>query len=247
MFRGWPVVTPIFTRGNAVGDRFRTVADARLDFLGMDTTNTITISEPPSRGLRFAIGCAILYACWANRRLIAGWLFSTVAPNAPAPDGYGSVVGVTGLLLPLAIDFVVAIGGFGIFAATFGWRIVADVVQGIYATVSNWRNAQQATARTIERIQTIGEQSRQNATRDAAAAAGRAGQAAGASITDPQLAAFAEQVRTTFVAVFELQRATESKLDQLLEKTSDRAAGERVPHEPPPPSPHAIAIDGGRP
>lgn len=212
-----------------------------------NTTHTVTISEPPSRGLRFAIGCAILYAVWANRRLIAGWLFSTVAPNAPAPDGYGSVVGVTGLLLPLAIDFVVALGGFGIFAATFGWRIIADVVTGIYSTVSNWRIGQQTKAATIERINQVYEQSQRPATRDAADAARQAGQAAGAAITDPQLAAFAEQVRTTFLTVFESQRATQAKLDELLEKTSDRAAGERVPHEPPPPVPNGNESNGGQP
>jgi hypothetical protein len=209
-----------------------------------NTTHTVTISEPPSRGLRFAIGCAILYACWSNRRLIAGWLFSAIAPNAPAPDGYGSVVGVTGLLLPLAIDFVVALGGFGIFAATFGWRILADVVSGLYSTVSNWRTAQQAKAATIERINQVYEQSQQYATRDATDAARQAGQSAGATITDPQLANFAEQVRKTLLQIVEKQREFSNALDTL-GNASDREAGERVPHEPPLPSPRVTPEIGG--
>lgn len=203
-----------------------------------NTTHTITISEPPSRGLRFAIGCAMLYTFWANRRLIAGWLFSAVAPSATPPDGYGSVVGITALILPLAIDFVVALGGFGIFAATFGWRVLADIVSGIYATVSNWRIGQQARARTIERIQQATE----------SAAAGQAGQAAGVAFRDPELARFAEMVRQTLGGIVETQHRLESELVRL-QSTSDRAAGERVPHEPPPPSPHgdATETEGGRP
>jgi hypothetical protein len=200
------------------------------------TTQTITISEPPSRGLRFAIGCAILYTVWANRRLIAGWLFSAVAPNAPAPDGYGSVVGVTGLLLPLAIDFVVALGGFGIFAATFGWKFIADIVGGVYSTVSNWRIGQQARAATIEKIQQIYNESRQTTTETATPAAGQAGQAAGVAIRDPELAGFAELVRKTLVEISENQVRFESELNRI-DIALDRRAGQRVPLEAPPPSP----------
>lgn len=211
-----------------------------------NTTHTITISEPPSRGLRFAIGCAILYTCWSNRRLIAGWLFSAVAPSATPPDGYGSVVGITALILPLAIDFVVALGGFGIFAATFGWRVIADVVTGIYATISNWRIGQQAEAATIERIQRVYNESQRTATETASAAAGQAGQAVGVAIRDPELAKFAELVRQTLGGIVETQNRLESELVRL-QSTSDRAAGERVPHEPPPPSPHGVEIPGGQP
>lgn len=210
------------------------------------TTQTITISEPPSRGLRFAIGCAILYACWSNRRLIAGWLFSTVAPSATPPDGYGSAVGITAMVLPLLIDFVVALGGFAIFAATFGWRFIADIVGGVYSTVSNWRIGQQARAATIERIQRVYNESQRTATETASAAAGQAGQAAGVAIRDRELARFAELVRQTLGGIVETQNRLESELVRL-QSTSDRAAGERVPHEPPPPSPHGVEIPGGQP
>lgn len=107
-----------------------------------DTVHTVRIQNPPSTTLRFVVGVCTLYALWSQRQLIAGFIFR--ASMQTEADGMESV---TGIVLPIAIDFVIALGGFVIFAGSFGYSILADVAAGVFATIGNWATRAQLTAR----------------------------------------------------------------------------------------------------
>lgn len=179
----------------------------------MDTTHTVVIQEPPSKGLRFLVGVAMLYAFWANRRLIAGFVFSTVAPQSTAPDGFSSVGTITAVVVPLLVDFVVALGGGGIFIATFGWRVFSDIAAGTWQMVANWRTGQLMRARVAAAVA-----QGTNAAQQAAHATGQ-NQATQAALVfrDPELAKFAELVRGTLADLTKRQAVADELLAGLIQ------------------------------
>jgi hypothetical protein len=179
----------------------------------MDTTHRVVIQEPPSKGLRFLVGMAMLYAFWANRRLIAGFVFSTVAPQAATPDGFSSVGTITAVVLPLLVDFVVALGGGGIFIATFGWRLFADIAAGCWQMVANWRTAQTMRARVAAAVSQASVTAQQSA---GEAAQTQATQTA-LQFRDPELARFAEMVRTTVAEMAKRQAMADELLAEVIE------------------------------
>jgi hypothetical protein len=179
----------------------------------LNTTHTVVIAEPPSRGLRFLVGLAMLYAFWANRRLIAGFLFSAVAPQAAAPEGFASVGTVTAVLVPMLIDFVVALGGGGIFAATMGWRVFGDLVAGAFQMIANWRNGQQIKARVSQAI-------KQATIAGTQAATGQAQDVAtneALTFRDPELAKFAALVQGTLADLTKRQAMADELLADVLQ------------------------------
>lgn len=178
----------------------------------MDTTHRVVIQEPPSKGLRFLVGMAMLYAFWANRRLIAGFVFSTVAPQVATPDGFSSVGTITAVVLPLLVDFVVALGGGGIFIATFGWRLFADIAAGCWQMVANWRTAQTMRARVAAAVSHASVTAQQSA---GEAAQTQATQTA-LQFRDPELARFAEMVRTTVAEMAKRQAITDELLAEVI-------------------------------
>lgn len=117
----------------------------------MNTTHTVRFELPPSRVARFCVGLAILYAVWACKATIARYVFSCCSPGL---ESYGSV---TGVVLPLLIEFVIMIGSIAIFIGTIGWRTVVDIVGGVVMTVRAWRArsvaVQQAAAAATEGAQ----------------------------------------------------------------------------------------------
>jgi hypothetical protein len=179
----------------------------------MDTTHRVVIQEPPNKGLRFLVGMAILYAFWANRRLIAGFVFSTVAPQAATPDGFSSVGTITAVVVPLLVDFVVALGGGGIFIATFGWRLFADIAAGCWQMVANWRTSQTMRARVAAAVSQASVTAQQSA---GEAAQTQATQTA-LQFRDPELARFAEMVRTTVAEMAKRQAMADELLAEVIE------------------------------
>jgi hypothetical protein len=176
-----------------------------------NTTHTVVVAEPPSKGLRFLVGLAMLYAFWANRRLIAGFLFSSVAPNAMAPEGFQSVGTITAVVIPLLIDFVVALGGGGIFAATLGWRVFADIAAGTFQMVANWRNGQAVRARVAAAV----SQSQASAVQTASATATGI-RPPPPQFSDPELARFAAMVQGTLAEIVKRQNVSDELLAGLI-------------------------------
>jgi hypothetical protein len=191
-----------------------------------NTTHTVRIQEPPSRVLRFIAGVSILYAVWSQRGQIAAWIFAGFQGDA----GFSSV---TGVVLPLLVEFVIAVGGFGIFAASFGWGVLADIVSGIYATLAAWRvkaalaaGIQTAIGAASSAAQTIaGTMAGGAATTTAAANATQAAQsAANYGLPPPteqfDLVRFAEQVQSTL----RQQREAISNIAATVQKLEKRAS-----------------------
>ena len=176
-----------------------------------NTTHTVVLAEPPSKGLRCLVGLAMLYAFWANRRLIAGFVFSSLAPQAAAPEGFQSVGTITAVIIPLLVDFVVALGGGGIFAATFGWRVFSDIAAGTFQMVTNWRNGQAARARVAAAI----NQGQNAATQAAQANAGNV-KASPPQFRDPELARFAAMVQSTLGEIVKRQSVADELLADLV-------------------------------
>ena len=179
----------------------------------MDTTHTVVIAEPPSKGLRFLVGVAMLYAFWANRRLIAGFVFSSIAPQAAAPEGFASVATITAVVVPLLVDFVVALGGGGIFIATFGWRMFADIAAGCWQMVANWRTGQAMRARVAAAV----TQGTNAAQQSAQAIAQTQATHTALSFRDPELARFAELVRGTMADLAKRQAVSDELLAGLIQ------------------------------
>lgn len=175
----------------------------------MDTTHTVVMQEPPSKGLRFLVGVAMLYAFWANRRLIAGFVFSTVAPQSTAPDGFSSVGTITAVVVPLLVDFVVALGGGGIFIATFGWRVFSDIAAGTWQMVANWRTGQLMRARVAAAVAQGTNAAQQAAQSQATTNA--------LVFRDPELAKFAELVRGTLADLTKRQAVADELLAGLIQ------------------------------
>ena len=175
-----------------------------------NTTHTVVVAEPPSKGLRFLVGLAMLYAFWVNRRLIAGFVFSAMAPQAVAPEGYQSVGTITAVVIPLLVDFVVALGGGGIFAATFGWRIFSDIAAGTFQMVANWRNGQAVRARVAAAV-TQSQTSAVQAAQSTATATRQPPQ-----FSDPELARFAAMVQGTLAEIVKRQSVADELLAGLI-------------------------------
>lgn len=102
----------------------------------MNTTHTIRFETPPSRILRFSIGIAGLYAIWACRGLIFNAVYGLSTPNE-----LGSV---TGVVVPLVIEFVIMFGSILVFIFSIGWRVTVDVFSGIASMAQNWLSRSQA-------------------------------------------------------------------------------------------------------
>lgn len=194
----------------------------------LNTTHTVVIAEPPSKGLRFLVGLAIMYAFWVNRRLIAGFVFSAVAPQQAAPEGFAMVSTVTGVVIPLLVDFVVALGGGGIFAATMGWRVFSDLAAGAFSMIANWRNEQALRARVAQALtqaQTAAGQAGQaTATAAAVQGAGRT-----LEFSNPELAKFAQMVQGTLAEIVKRQGIA----DELLAELQTRGSGGTEASKPP--------------
>lgn len=180
-----------------------------------NTTHTVVLAEPPSKGLRFLVGLAMLYAFWANRRLIAGFVFSSLAPQAAAPEGFQSVGTITAVVIPLLVDFVVALGGGGIFAATFGWRVFSDIASGTFQMVTNWRNGQAARARVAAAIN-----HGQTAATQAAQANATNVKSSPPQFRDPELARFAAMVQSTLGEIVKRQSVADELLADLVTKAT---------------------------
>lgn len=167
------------------------------------TTHTITIAEPPNRAFRFLIGCAILYAVWRCRERIADFLTFQIFAAFDATPAAFEVTTVTGTVLPLLIEFVIGLGGIGVFVFSLGWSVVVDLFAGAVSTISVFRQRMAATAAAKDAATmaaTIATNA--SATRAGAIAAVDAATNAASgprvAITDPQLLEFARLVQNTF-------------------------------------------------
>lgn len=194
----------------------------------LNTTHTVVIAEPPSKGLRFLVGLAMLYAFWVNRRLIAGFVFSAVAPQQAAPEGFAMVSTVTGVVIPLLVDFVVALGGGGIFAATMGWRVFADLAAGAFSMIANWRNGQALRARVAQAL-TQAQTAAGQAGQATATAAAMQGAARTLEFSNPELAKFAAMVQGTLAEIVKRQGIA----DELLAELQTRGSGGTEASNPP--------------
>lgn len=194
----------------------------------LNTTHTVVIAEPPSKGLRFLVGLAMLYAFWVNRRLIAGFVFSAVAPQQAAPEGFAMVSTVTGVLIPLLVDFVVALGGGGIFAATMGWRVFSDLAAGAFSMIANWRNGQALRARVAQAL-TQAQTAAGQAGQATATAAAVQGAARTLEFTNPEIAKFAAMVQGTLAEIVKRQGIA----DELLAELQTRGSGGTESSKPP--------------
>lgn len=194
----------------------------------LNTTHTVVIAEPPSKGLRFLVGLAMLYAFWVNRRLIAGFVFSAVAPQQAAPEGFASVSTVTGVVIPLLVDFVVALGGGGIFAATMGWRVFSDLAAGAFSMIANWRNGQALRARVAQAL-TQAQTAAGQAGQATATAAAVQGAARTLEFSNPELAKFAAMVQGTLAEIVKRQGIA----DELLAELQTRGSGGTEASKPP--------------
>lgn len=194
----------------------------------LNTTHTVVIAEPPSKGLRFLVGLAMLYAFWVNRRLIAGFVFSAVAPQQAAPEGFAMVSTVTGVVIPLLVDFVVALGGGGIFAATMGWRVFSDLAAGAFAMIANWRNGQALRARVAQAL-TQAQTAAGQAGQATATAAAVQGAARTLEFSNPELAKFAAMVQGTLAEIVKRQGIA----DELLAELQTRGSGGTEASKPP--------------
>jgi hypothetical protein len=194
----------------------------------LNTTHTVVIAEPPSKGLRFLVGLAMLYAFWVNRRLIAGFVFSAVAPQQAAPEGFAMVSTVTGVLIPLLVDFVVALGGGGIFAATMGWRVFSDLAAGAFSMIANWRNGQALRARVAQAL-TQAQTAAGQAGQATATAAAVQGAARTLEFSNPELAKFAAMVQGTLADIVKRQGIA----DELLAELQTRGSGGTESSKPP--------------
>lgn len=194
----------------------------------LNTTHTVVIAEPPSKGLRFLVGLAMLYAFWVNRRLIAGFVFSAVAPQQAAPEGFAMVSTVTGVVIPLLVDFVVALGGGGIFAATMGWRVFSDLAAGAFSMIANWRNGQALRARVAQAL-TQAQTAAGQAGQATATAAAMQGAARTLEFTNPELAKFAAMVQGTLAEIVKRQGIA----DELLAELQTRGSGGTEASKPP--------------
>lgn len=194
----------------------------------LNTTHTVVIAEPPSKGLRFLVGLAMLYAFWVNRRLIAGFVFSAVAPQQAAPEGFAMVSTVTGVVIPLLVDFVVALGGGGIFAATMGWRVFSDLAAGAFSMIANWRNGQALRARVAQAL-TQAQTAAGQAGQATATAAAMQGAARTLEFTNPELAKFAQMVQGTLADIVKRQGIA----DELLAELQTRGSGGTEASKPP--------------
>ena len=186
----------------------------------LNTTHTVVIAEPPSKGLRFLVGLAMLYAFWVNRRLIAGFVFAAVAPQQAAPEGFAMVSTVTGVVIPLLVDFVVALGGGGIFAATMGWRVFSDLAAGAFSMIANWRNGQALRARVAQAL-TQAQTAAGQAGQATATAAAVQGAARTLEFSNPELAKFAAMVQGTLADIVKRQGIA----DELLAELTTRGSG----------------------
>lgn len=194
----------------------------------LNTTHTVVIAEPPSKGLRFLVGLAMLYAFWVNRRLIAGFVFSAVAPQQSAPEGFAMVSTVTGVLIPLLVDFVVALGGGGIFAATMGWRVFSDLAAGTFSMIANWRTGQALRARVAQAL-TQAQTAAGQAGQATATAAAVQGAARTLEFSNPELARFAAMVQGTLADIVKRQGIA----DELLADLQTRGSGGTEASKPP--------------
>lgn len=219
-----------------------------------DTVHTVQIKNPPSATLRFIVGVAILYAVWNQRALVAGWIFRSF--RGESPEGMESI---TGIVLPLAIDAIIAVGGFGVFIATFGWGIFADIVSGIYATIANWSTKQQIAARVADAVGAASRAATSAAGIGAGAGATAAGIIAAGSATDlppPEshgmdLSAFMAAVQSTLReqrdAIAELRDTLETRppvVGSIAPSATPPRRG-RPKQSPPPTKPATNETNGG--
>lgn len=194
----------------------------------LNTTHTVVIAEPPSKGLRFLVGMAMLYAFWVNRRLIAGFVFSTVAPQQAAPEGFASVATVTGVVVPLLVDFVVALGGGGIFAATMGWRVFSDLAAGAFGMIANWRNGQAIRARVAAAV-TQGQTAANQAAQSAAMGTAGTPKTNALEFTNPELARFATMVQGTLAELVKRQQIADDLLANMITTNGNGGRGASNP------------------
>lgn len=100
----------------------------------MNTTHTVRFELPPSRILRFCIGIAVIYAVISCRSLIAGFFQFRFSSSGDAPFG-----SVTAVVLPLLIEFIIAIGSCALFIWSVGWGLLSDLIGGVYQTFQMFR------------------------------------------------------------------------------------------------------------
>lgn len=167
------------------------------------TTHRITITEPPNRAFRFLMGCAILYAVWRCRDLIAEFLTFRILNAFDASPAAMESTTVTGTVLPLLIELVIGLGGVGIFVFSLGWSVVVDLFAGAVATVAAFRqrmtatNAATAAANQAANVAAMVAAGTASGNAAATSAATNAA-VARVAITDPQLLEFARLVQNTF-------------------------------------------------
>lgn len=180
-----------------------------MELYNGSTTHRITISEPPNRAFRFLLGCAILYAVWRCRDLIADFFtFRILNAFDASPTAMESTT-VTGTVLPLLIEFLIGLGGVGIFVFSLGWSVVVDLFAGAVATVAAFRA--RITSASIGTVAATAA-AQVAATTAAAIGAGTAAANAASSpvaypggprigsvpLTNPELVEFARLVQNTF-------------------------------------------------
>lgn len=100
----------------------------------MNTTHTVRFELPPSRIFRFCIGIAVIYAVISCRSIISGFFQFKLGTTGDAPFG-----SVTAVVLPLLIEFVIAIGSCALFIWSIGWGLLSDLVVGVYQTFQVFR------------------------------------------------------------------------------------------------------------
>ena len=167
-----------------------------------NTTHTIRFETPPSRILRFCVGIAGLYAIWACR----GFIFHAIY-GLSSPEDLGSV---TGVVVPLLIEFVIMFGSIFVFIFSIGWRVTADIFSGFSAMAQTWRSRSQAVK---EAALAAKESAEAAAGQTAGANAGATAVAAGIA----KLPTFEDRVRATLREQRDQMKEQRTQIDSIVE------------------------------
>ncbi len=112
----------------------------------LNSTHTIQIKQE-NRGVRFLVGlvsAVVLIRWWITGSLLAAVTF---AVNREPPSGMGSVSGV---LIPIIFDIVIAFGGIVIAVGSGAWFVIWDLIQGSIEAIRIWRGKKAAIATATE-------------------------------------------------------------------------------------------------
>lgn len=110
-----------------------------------NTTHTVIVKQQ-NRGLAFLIGLVSLFLLF--RWFVTGNLLRAIefGVQPASDDGVGSI---TGAILPLAVDIVIAIGTVLLAAGTGVWAVAWDIVSGVVEYFRNSRATGAATRSAI--------------------------------------------------------------------------------------------------